>query len=498
MRKKPNFVIIITDSQGANATGCYGHPELKTGNIDKLAQQGIRFERAYSTCPVCTPARAGIFTGLNPSKTGSFTNNLALGENIKTMGQRFSDLGYNTAYSGKWHLEGHDYFGIGKCPDGWAPEYWYDGKNYLDDLGPEKSLLWRQGLESPAAIKEHNIQSEFTWAHRVSDRGTDFINQQNDDKPFLLVVSYDEPHHPSTCPYSYIEPFENFKYKLTPAANDPLTNKPAQHIERAKCGLWFDTNRDTYDGALYFGSIHYVDHQIGRIIKAVEDRCPDNTYIIFTSDHGSMMGGHRLEEKGSIMYDDCTRIPFIIKEPNSKNAGKIISTPINHTDILPTLYEYAGFGTVPIFDGKSLVPVIAETIDEATQFTYMEFTRHTINHDGNGGYQPIRAIVQQSYKLVINLLDSDELYNLDDDPDELDNLINDNNHAEIRDKLHQQLLSYMNKSSDPFRGYYWERRSWSNSRTMQWHGDRKYRPKPDDGYSPPARLYKTGQPASGE
>ncbi|HHH76033.1 MAG TPA: hypothetical protein ENL03_03295, partial [Phycisphaerae bacterium] len=106
----------MTDTQGANALGCYTGKPLGTPNLDRLAADGIRFNRAYTTCPVCSPARAGIFSGLYPSKSGPFTNNLALGDNIWNMGQYFRKGGYQTAYVGKWHLDGHDYFDTGVCP----------------------------------------------------------------------------------------------------------------------------------------------------------------------------------------------------------------------------------------------------------------------------------------------------------------------------------------------------------------------------------------------
>ena len=122
--RRPNFVLIMTDTQGTNVIGTYGHSELDTPNIDNLAKNGVKFTRAYTTCPVCTPARAGIFTGIYPHTAGAWTNNLPLGDNIKTMGQRFRDNGYRTAYIGKWHLDGHDYFGTGICPDGWDADYW--------------------------------------------------------------------------------------------------------------------------------------------------------------------------------------------------------------------------------------------------------------------------------------------------------------------------------------------------------------------------------------
>jgi uncharacterized sulfatase len=119
---RPDYVFIMTDTQATNVIGAYGHPDLRTPNIDNLAKTGVTFARAYTTYPLCAPARAGIFTGIYPHTTGAWTNNLPLGDNIKTMGQRFRDGGYRTVYVGKWHLDGHDYLGTGICPDGGETE----------------------------------------------------------------------------------------------------------------------------------------------------------------------------------------------------------------------------------------------------------------------------------------------------------------------------------------------------------------------------------------
>ncbi len=203
---RPNFVLVLTDTQGANIVGAYGHPELRTPNIDRLAQSGTLFQRAYTTCPLCTPARAALFTGLYAHTSGPWTNNLALGDNIATMGQRFRDQGYRTAYVGKWHLDGHDYFGTGLCPDGWDEAFWYDGRRYLDELTEDEIRLWRRGLGTVELLRAHDIRPEFTWAHRASNRAIRFL-EGRDERPFVLVVSYDEPHHPFTCPPEYAEPF---------------------------------------------------------------------------------------------------------------------------------------------------------------------------------------------------------------------------------------------------------------------------------------------------
>ena len=127
MKERPNIVLIMTDTQGVNVVGCYGRPEMKTPNIDRLASEGILFDRAYTCCPVCSPARSSIFTGNYPHTTGVLANNLPLGMNIKTIGERLSDAGWHTAYIGKWHLSGTDYFDDGRCPPRWDPKYWYDG-----------------------------------------------------------------------------------------------------------------------------------------------------------------------------------------------------------------------------------------------------------------------------------------------------------------------------------------------------------------------------------
>jgi uncharacterized sulfatase len=493
MSDQPNFVFIMTDTQATNVIGAYGRPELRTPHIDRLAETGLLFERGYTTCPLCTPARAGIFTGIYPHTAGAWTNNLPLGDNIVTMGQRFEDGGYHTAYIGKWHLDGHDYFGTGICPDGWDPDYWFDGKNYLDELTEEEITLWRRGLNSPDDLREHDIQPEFTWAHRIGDRAVDFLKEQ-DDQPFLLVVSYDEPHHPFTCPPSYVEPFLDYDYELGPAAFDTLEDKPEHHQEWAASANVGDRVEDgKVRQPMYLGCNSFVDSEIGRVIDAVHRYAPENTYIIFTSDHGDMMGAHRLTGKGPAMYEEITHIPFII-EPPGGGDGRKVSTLVSHIDLLPTMLELADLDVPPILEGESLVPQLNGK-EDPEKSVVIEFQRYEIEHDSWGGFQPVRSIVRGSYKLVINLLHSDELYDLEADPGEVDNRIDDPELADVRDNLHDELLRWMYEKRDPFRGPAWERRPWRADRRLQWRG--QFRPRPEDGYAPEVRDYDTGLPTKG-
>lgn len=136
MRKQ--VIFLMTDTTRKDMVGCYGYPKMKTPNLDRLAEEGIRYENAYTCQPVCGPARSAIFTGTFPHTNGMVTNSIALGDNVKTIGQRLYDHGIQCGYIGKWHLDGSDYFGNGRCPEGWDPEYWYDMKTYLNELTDEE------------------------------------------------------------------------------------------------------------------------------------------------------------------------------------------------------------------------------------------------------------------------------------------------------------------------------------------------------------------------
>jgi uncharacterized sulfatase len=492
---QPNFILILTDTQGANVIGAYGHPEMRTPNLDRLAAEGVRFDQAYTTCPICTPARAGLFTGQYPHNSGPWANELPLTLTAKTMGQRFRDAGYRTAYSGKWHLSGQDYFDTGVCPDGWDDNYWFDGRRYLSELSDYQIQLWRQELSSTEALKKQDIPAEFTWAHGVSNRGIEFLETVNStpDQPFLLVLSYDEPHGPCACPKEYVERFENFRWSAGSNKNDDLLNKPAMQREireSSRSGL-------TGEGDLfyppYFACNSYVDAEIGRVLKSIDELAPGNTYVFFTSDHGDFMGAHGLLGKGYCMYGEASRIPLIVRQPRNSFAGSINSSPVSHIDILPTMLELAGLEVPPILDGVSIAPHL-EGKEEPEREIVIEWNRADADVHASAGLYPVRCLIRGQWKLVINLLDSDELYDLQSDSCELQNRIYDTNAATIRNDLHDRLMTWMDEKRDPFRGPAWRRRPWHTSGKAEWF-EAGGKPRPADGYMPPVLDYWTGKPA---
>jgi uncharacterized sulfatase len=328
--------------------------------------------------------------------------------------------------------------------------------------------------------------------HRIVDRAISFLREPH-EQPFLLVVSFDEPHDPYTCPYEFIEPFLDYQHPIGPAALDDLQDKPAHQREWAE-SLGLPVGKETYSNPMYFGCNSFVDFEVGRLLDAVDGLTPESTYIIYTADHGDMFHAHRLFSKGPVMYQEIVRIPLIIRQPNGFRSGIVDTSPISHVDLLPTMLELAGIEVPPILEGESLVNHLQGDLQDADRQVMIEFLRHTLAHDSYGGFQPIRCLVNQQFKLVINLLHTDELYDLSQDPGEVTNLIDNPEYIVIRDKLHGALLDRMNEFRDPFRGPCWERRPWRSTTRLGWTG--KYRAKPDDGYSTPALLYKTGRPAT--
>ena len=216
---KKQFIWIMTDTTGADMTGCYGSG-IRTPCIDSMAEAGMRFERVYTTQPVCGPARSALFTGLFPHSNGSWGNCMPLGADVKTLGERLTAAGIWCGYIGKWHLDGGDYFGNGVCPPGWDPAYWYDMKCYLDELTDEERLFSRK-----AANSDKNLSPDFLYGHRVTERALSFLREHRNED-FFLVVSYDEPHDPSLCPEPYAHMYKGPLGGNTPSASDDLTGKP--------------------------------------------------------------------------------------------------------------------------------------------------------------------------------------------------------------------------------------------------------------------------------
>ncbi len=489
--EKRQVVFIMTDSTRYDMVSCY-REGIQTPWIDKLASEGIRFNKAYTTQPVCGPARSALFTGQFSHSNGSWGNSMPLGDNIKTIGQRLRDHKIHTAYIGKWHLDGGDYFGLGRCPDGWDENYWYDMRNYLYELSPEERYKSRQ---PETALKDGGIEASFTYGHRCSNRAIDFLEKFNSED-FFLVVSYDEPHGPFLCPEPYASMYKDYEFPVSPNVYDSLDNKP--ELQKIWSGKTLEQERKNVviKNQLYFGCQSFIDSEIGRVLQAVEKNCP-GAMVVYTSDHGDALMSHRIYAKGPCVYDEIAKVPLIIKGGSlAKTPANVVNdTPISHINLAPTIMEYMSLPVPKLMEGKSVLEAL-QTNGRMDDYAFLEFSRYEIDHDGFGGFQPMRAVTDGAYKLSIYLLDqTDEFYDTQEDPDELHNLINDERYTEVKEKLHDLILENMNKTRDPFRGYQWAIRPWRSperSKKASWDNDLYTRQRENEEYEPRQLDYGTG------
>jgi uncharacterized sulfatase len=479
-------IVILGESVRYDMLNCNAKTGLMTPNLDRLASEGVRFERAYCCQPVCAPSRSAIWTGLYPHTNGVWGNSMPLGDTEHSIGQLLTDKGIHTAFIGKWHLDGADYFGTGRPAHGWDPNYWYDMRDYLSELSPADRVRSR----NPSTGDDPSWTGECCYGHRCTDRAIDFLEKHR-NQDFLLVVAYDEPHHPFLCPREYSENYKDYVFPRSANVSDTLQNKPAEQR------VWADGRlaglHPPISDKQFFGAHTFIDYEIGRVLHTAERHAP-SALVLYTSDHGVFLESHRLTDKGPAMYDEITRIPFLTKWPGHTPANVTSSSLVSQIDISGTLMEYFGFEVPKTFEGGSMLSVLKDPTLPGRREAFLEWGRYEVDHDGFGAFQPIRCVCDGRYKLSIHLMTSDELYDLHDDPSEMNNLIESAQHTSIRNDLHDRLLNGMNVSRDPFRGYYWGRRSWRPDFPVAWKNAGMTRQRDEDGYLPRELDYETGLP----
>jgi uncharacterized sulfatase len=347
------------------------------------------------------------------------------------------------------------------------------------------------------AASNGKIPEEMCFATHCTRRALDFI-EKNRDNDFLLVVSYKEPHHPWLAPEPFASMFADDDDLALDANTYVELDETAPELNR----LWAEAYRHNIpDGFLnqkkrFLACNAYVDYEIGKLLDSIDSNCPE-AMTIYTADHGFSLGNRMgLYDKGPAAYEEITGIPLIIKKPGLIEPGTRYAKPVSHIDLTPTLLDFMGSDTSPVLEGESMMPILKDPEAPYKPEVFIEFGRFTMAHDGHGGFNPYRACVTEDYKLCINLLDKDELYNLKDDPDEVVNLIESPEHAELRDRMHDRILDWMNETRDCFRGYHWERRPWrTDARPATYHytGHKRYK-MGDPGFTPEPLDYSTGMP----
>jgi uncharacterized sulfatase len=477
MADRPNVLLLVSDTMGLNAVsgvGGTGYGPADTPAIDELAAEGIALENAYAAAPVCGPSRAGLLTGRYPHDVGGWTNGLPLYAGVRELGEYFRAAGYRTGHVGKYHIDG-DYWGDGVAPDHYESEYWYDGQNYRDEIGEDFFEWWWEGglLENdnaehdPTEVRERGITRVDTWAGNVTDRAVDFLESAgSDDRPYFLVVSYDEPHEPSLCPPEFaerhVDDLPDFPENYETLAE--LADKPSHQQEEAQRyaegDRFIDSLSSPERGVLsrpaYVGCTEFVDDEIGRVLEAADAA---NTVTTFTSDHGHHLGAHGLDSKWATAYDEVVNVPFVVRYPDRIPAGETRSGIASHLDVVPTLLDFAGIDADEPLHGRSMRGLL-ESGTRHREHALVEYHGFSRGRVGGDGLFPIRAAVTEDAKLVVNLPGEDEFYDREADPGEVENRIDDPAVADRRDELHDAILEIMDETADPFNADGWIERDW--------------------------------------
>ena len=465
MADQPNLVFIFSDQQRYDTMACYGNSWINTPNLNGLALRSFIFRNAYVTQPVCTPSRASIMTGLYPHTAGPVLNGIAMDNDVPCIAEMVSPA-YHCGYFGKWHLGHGDRAQHGfttwvSTEDGHRGQFFRGGP--LSNHSDYHRHLLDNGFQPNrdageimtfASTGRTGMPAEYQMAPYLGDRAAEFIDR-NRDQPFVMYVSCVEPHSP------YIGPLQNMYNPADLPVGPTFLKKPenVSLLHRVKADYYMsymnggDASGDAYlTGwaavgedvtteagwralrAHYFASVSLVDMMVGKITAALErNGLSDNTIVVFTSDHGDLLGDHAMLEKRSF-YEESARVPLLMAVPSLSREPREIGGAFSHIDLVPTLLDLLGESIPDHLHGRSRRAVLEGTETLEDNDAIVEWNGVRPGHFDRGMATPEidrmnhsmwRSIVSRRWKLNLCPGDQCELFDLNTDPYEETNLFND-------------------------------------------------------------------------
>jgi len=475
-KSPPNVLLITCDQLRLDALGCYDNPVIRTPHIDALAARGVRFERTFTALPACAPNRASMATGRYPSVHGLRDNGMVLPESETTLMHTLRDAGYQTCGVGKMHFGPQWRYPKGGGPlvdptpdmainpqpnDDTLPWYGFDRVMLSEDnrVGPYEQYLNHHGYniwDDPHSFSypQHaTVRSAWPEAHHqttwVADRSIDMITDRDADRPMFMWTSFVHPHHPFNPPAPFDTLYDPADMPLPVFDPDEVARWPeayrtkyfAEQGGHEAIGMHRLTDADWQRvRAYYYGMISLIDKQVGRLTETLKAQgILDNTLIVFTADHGEMLGDHHLLFKGTI-FDEVSNVPLIIARPGDTGGSRCDELGCS-TDLMPTILDLLGLGIPDTVQGASLMPCVtgegtppgrdAILIEHGDGLRVMRTGRDLLGWRGPG--------------------QRGEWYRLDDDPHCLHNRWDDSALAERRHELIEQLLGLVTNNLDPSR-----------------------------------------------
>jgi choline-sulfatase len=436
--ERPNILILMVDQLGAAALSAYGHPLVKSPTIDRIAERGTVFESCYTNFPLCAPARLAFMTGKLCSNIGAWDNAAQLPSDIPTFAHYLRLLGYRTCLAGKMHFIGPDQLhGFEErvttdiCPSdfNWTADW--------DD--PWRNMDWFHNMKNVrnAGVAERSLQQDFDEevSYYATRRIFDWA-RESDKRPFLLVSSFTHPHDPYVTPRRFYDLYRHREIDMprvpfiAPQKRDPHSRRLWEQYDRGEYGITEEHIRTARHA--YYGSISYVDERISEIIEALKRaKLFDNTVLIFCADHGDMIGERGLWYKMSF-YDWSSRVPLIMAGPGVPK-GKRVGAHCSLVDILPTLVDLASEGSHKIYaepiDGSSLIPLF-EADEPRTAVSELL---------SEGVAAPCVMLRKDRYKFSCVEHDPSQLFDMQSDPDEVNDLAADPAYSAIVEEFETEV-----------------------------------------------------------
>ncbi|MCZ6634802.1 MAG: sulfatase-like hydrolase/transferase [bacterium] len=430
---RPNILFLCSDQHQAAASGCYGHTEVHTPNIDKLARTGIRFDRAYCQSPVCVPSRGSIITGVYPHTHGARILQDALPTDTYTIAHHFKNHGYQTAAIGKMHFVDE------------TQKHGYDDRLHMEDfrktLPEEEWKAFRKDQSGSFTGRPSKLSARYFQDTFYAEETIRYLEEKrNPDRPFLLWSSYFMPHTPLVPLQSFYDLYDPETLSLPERSDNALETGFEGHFIRAQQRGWYQQSDDDLRKSIagYYGNTSQMDDNLGRVLNTLYDLgLAENTIIVYTSDHGEMAGAHRMWTKHN-MYEQSVRVPLIVSLPNGTNANTSQSHLIEQVDLFPTLAEFCHLPKPENIHGKSFAPLLLNQAYQPREFVYSEydFCHGVFTQDNRYvGKSPILMVRTDRWKLNYLSWERSELFDLENDPEEFTNVIDEPGNAGIVKEL---------------------------------------------------------------
>ncbi|GMV99441.1 MAG: arylsulfatase [Candidatus Hydrogenedentota bacterium] len=463
---RPNILLLMTDQQRFDSLGCYGVPFANTPNLDHMAAQGVVYQNCYVNNPICTPSRASLFTGKHLPQHGVLRLHDNLSHSETLFPARLKERGYTTALFGKLHVSAMDTEVNTRHPkDGFdVYEPCLEGCMRMD--APYQAYarwLEQKDPDFYARLKSEGRKllhppRQYHMTHWAAERTVDYLTQRaaQPNQPFFCMMSIFEPHNP----YEHY-PLEMAALVKDAAIPDPVTaglkDEPSG-IQRERTHSYLGDIGTMSPGVIrkmrhgYHASVAYADLEFGRVLTTLQETgMAENTLVIFTSDHGDMLGDHQLLVKGAYFFDPNVRVPLILRWPNAIPSARRIEPLVQLHDLAATILSAAGVESSELVsvmpDAYNLLPLATGEVRSVRDHAVCCYRNSGIQCGGEYWSPPINATMLRSTRYKLNVwhdsTNQGELYDMTQDPMELDNLWHDETARTVRDSLTLSLSQWL-------------------------------------------------------